>query len=76
MASGFIRIDFANMTVIGPKMTTPIVSMEKSAGQLLLQGTEMGYAWSLALTPGNGKPAATLVDRDEVAVFFGACMPL
>lgn len=75
-APAFIRIDFAKNTIIGPKRTTPIGKLEKSPDQVLLQGTEMGYAWSLALNTDNGKLAATLVDRDGIIVLFGACTPL
>ena len=72
-APAFMRIDFAKKTILGPRRTTPIVAMEKSAGQMLLQGTELGYAWSIALDTGSGKLAATLVDREGVMVLFGAC---
>jgi len=75
-APAFMRIDFANNSIIGPKRTTPIASVEKSANQLLLQGTELGYAWTVALDTVNGNLAATLVDRDGAIVLFGACTPL
>jgi hypothetical protein len=42
----------------------------------LLQGTELDYAWSLALDTTSGNLAATLIDREEVVVLFGACTPL
>ena len=71
----FIRIDFAKKVIVGPRRTTPIVGMEKSPNQMLLQGTELGYAWSIALDTGSGKLAATLVDREGVVVLFGACTP-
>jgi hypothetical protein len=72
----FLRIDFANSSIIGTNRTTPIVRVEKSSSQLLLQGTELDYAWSLALDTADGNLAATLVDREEVVVLFGACTPL
>ena len=71
----FMRIDFHNKSIVGPKRTTPIVTLDKSGHQLLLQGTELGYAWTLALDTGSGRLAATLVDREGVFVFFGACTP-
>lgn len=74
-APTFIRIDFAAKSIIGPKRTTPIVSQEKSGTQVLLQGTELGYAWSLALDTTSGKLAATLLDTDGAIVMFGACTP-
>src|SRR5690349_14668066 len=50
-APPFMRIDFAKNAITGPQRTTPILSIEKSAesGQLLLQGKELGYGWTLAL---------------------------
>lgn len=75
-APTFFRIDFANKTIVGPKRSTPIVSQDRSASQLLLQGTELGYAWSIALDTTDGRVAASLVDRDGVIVLFGNCTPL
>lgn len=75
-APAFMRIDFKKKVIVGPKRTTPIVSLEKGESQLLLQGTELGYAWTLALDRSSGKMAATLVDREGVFVLFGSCTPL
>ncbi|HYQ97956.1 MAG TPA: hypothetical protein VEO92_06280, partial [Candidatus Nitrosocosmicus sp.] len=72
----FIRIDIAKMVVIGPKRTTPIVSIEKSEQQILLQGTELGSAWTLALDQVSGELSGSLVNREEVFVIFGSCTPL
>lgn len=74
-APTFMRIDLANKRIVGPQRTTPIVTVEKGDGQLLLQGTELEYAWSLALDTAEGTIAATLVDREGVVVLFGACTP-
>jgi hypothetical protein len=75
-APAFMRIDFGKKAIVGPKRTTKIVSMEKGEGQLLLQGTELGYGWTLALDQSNGKMTITLVDRDGAFVLFGSCTPL
>lgn len=69
----FLRIDFAGKRIVGPKQITPIRTMEKSAGQLLLQGSELGFGWTLALDTANGQITSTLVDRDGVIAMFGAC---
>jgi hypothetical protein len=71
----FMRIDFTKKTIAGPKRTSPIRYMEKSADQMLLQGTELGYAWSLALDITDGSMALTLVNRDDAFVVFGYCIP-
>ncbi len=74
-APNFMRIDLANKNIVGPERTTPIMNVEKSSDQLLLQGTEFGYAWTLALDVQEGTLAATIVNRDQVVVLFGACTP-
>jgi len=75
-APRFLRIDFAHNAIVGPKRTTPILFMDKSDNQLLLQGTELGYGWTRALDQASGTMTATLVNREEVSVLFGSCMPL
>src|SRR5512134_4020514 len=45
-APTFLRIDFAQKAVVGPKRTSPVQRMESDEGQWLLQGTELGLAWS------------------------------
>ena len=72
----FIRIDIGKMVVIGPKRTTPIVSIEKSEQQILMQGTELGFAWTLALDQDSGEMSGSFVNREEVFVLFGSCTPL
>lgn len=75
-APRFMRIDFARKIVIGPKRTTPITSIEKTTAQVLLQGTELGFAWSIALDRENGRMTATLADRAGAFMLFGACTAL
>jgi hypothetical protein len=77
-APNFMRIDFEKKTIAGPKRTTEILTIQKSvdAGQLLMQGHELGYAWTLALHTGDGSMGVTLVNRDGVFVLFGSCTPL
>jgi len=74
-APQFIRINFAKKAIVGPHRTTEIRSMAPSDGQLLLQGTELGYAWSVALNTKTGAMSTTLVNRDDVFVLFGSCTP-
>lgn len=72
-APAFMRIDFAQKAVIGPKRTSAIQYMDKSDTQLLLQGTELGYGWTIAVDQSSGKIAATLVNLEGVFVLFGSC---
>jgi hypothetical protein len=74
-APQFMHINFAKKAIVGPRRTTEIRFMEPSAGQLLLQGTELGYAWSVALDTKTGSISTTLVNREDVFVLFGACTP-
>jgi hypothetical protein len=71
----FMRIDFAKKTIAGPKRTTQIRYMDKSADQVLLQGTELGYAWTIALDTADGSMTLTLVSRDDAFTVFGYCTP-
>ena len=75
-APNFLRLDFAQKAIVGPKRTTPIVFMDKSDNQILLQGQEFGYGWTLVLDQETGTLNGTLVNREEVFVLFGSCTPL
>ena len=75
-APQFMRVDFANKTIGGVKRTTPILSMDKSENQILFQGKELEFGWTLALNQESGDFSATLVNRDGVFVLFGSCTPL
>lgn len=75
-APQFMRLDFARKAVVGPKRESPIRTMEQSEGQLLLQGTEQGYGWTIALNRQSGKTVVTILNRDGAIVVFGACTPL
>lgn len=75
-APAFMRIDFAKKVIVGPKRTSPIRAMEKDENQILLQGTELGLAWSMALSTATGKVVSTFSSRDGAFVLFGACTPL
>jgi hypothetical protein len=74
-APAFMRIDFAKKVIVGPKRTSPIRSMDKSGGQLLLQGIEVEHVWVLALDA-QGKMTATLANSAGAFVLFGSCTPL
>ena len=71
----FLRIDFAKKEIAGPKRTTPIKNMEKGKDQIILQGTELGLGWTIALDSADGGLSAAMVDRDTAIMLFGACTP-
>jgi hypothetical protein len=72
-APRFLSIDFARKTIAGPVRSTPIVSMTKGPNQILMQGTELGYAWTVALDTGDGEITMMLANRDDALVIFGDC---
>ena len=74
-APAFMRIDFRARTIVGPHRTTPILLVETTDAQLLLQGRKLGLAWSIALDREDGRMSATLVSRDAAIVLFGSCTP-
>jgi hypothetical protein len=71
----FMRIDFAGKTIAGPKRTTQIRYIDTSADQVLMQGTELGYAWTVVLDKADGSMSMTLVSRDDTFAVFGYCTP-
>jgi hypothetical protein len=75
-APAFLRIDFTKKTIGGTKRTTPILSMDTSGKQILFQGKELEYGWTLALDQENGDFSTTMVNRDGAFVLFGSCTPL
>lgn len=75
-APPFMRLDFAKKAVVGQKRTTPIQSMETSGGQVVLRGSELGYAWVISIDQLDGRMVATLISVDGVFAVFGACTPL
>jgi hypothetical protein len=72
-APQFLRIDFAKKTVVGPERTTAIRFMDSGPQQILMQGTEMGFAWTIALDKAEGTMTVTLVNHEDTLVLFGAC---
>src|SRR5690349_6448679 len=74
-APAFMRVDLEQKTIAGPNRSTPILFMERNekTAQVLLQGTEIGFGWTLAIDMKAGTMAATLVNGDGAFVLFGAC---
>jgi len=75
-APQFMKVDFTKKEIIGPKRTTAIRLMEKTDGQLMLQGFELGMGWTFAIDRTNGKMMSTLIGAETAFVVFGACTPL
>ncbi|HEX9179031.1 MAG TPA: hypothetical protein VF859_01450 [Burkholderiales bacterium] len=71
----FIRLDFGKKAIVGPKRTTAIRTLEKSEAQLLLQGTEEKFGWTLALDQASGGMTITIAHAEGAFVLFGNCTP-
>lgn len=75
-APAFMRIDLASKTVSGAQRASTVQFVDKSSDQLLLQGIELGYAWTIAIDQASGRMVVTLVNRDGAFVLSGSCTPL
>ena len=72
-APTFMRIDLAKKSVIGPQTTTEILLQDKSGKQLLLQGRESGFGWTIVIDQPSGELTVTLTNRHGAYVLYGAC---
>lgn len=75
-APTFMRIDLAKKSVIGPQTTTEILLQDKSGKQLLLQGRESGFGWTIVIDQPSGELTVTLTNRNGAYVLYGACTVL
>ena len=71
-----LRIDFANRQVLGERRKSKIRDLEKSNGQILLQGLEMGFGWTIGIDSKSGEMTVSLVNREGAFVLFGSCSAL
>jgi hypothetical protein len=71
----FMRIDFAKKSIEGTSRSTPIVSLDKNPTQLLMQGRELDYAWTVVIDTSTGEMTSSIVNRDHAYIMFGACTP-
>lgn len=79
-AAGFgdnITLDFTNKVAKGKYRPDPlpIRSMDRTDEQLILQGTDLKFAWSAVIFQADGRMATSIVDRQGAFVFFGQCTP-
>lgn len=71
-----LRIDFAAKQVLGERRKSKIRDVEKKDGQILLQGREMGYGWTIAIAAASGDMTLSIVNREGGFLLFGRCAPL
>ncbi len=76
----FVKIDFKSKQLTGKSknqrvLTSPVTTIEKQKGNLILQGFQEGRAWNVVIDQATGHMTGT-VGADEFAfVIFGACIP-
>ena len=75
-APAFIRVDAAKKQVSGARRTLPVLQLEKTAEQLLLQGADAGQAWAMAIDAATGRMYATITGREGAIVMIGSCTPV
>jgi hypothetical protein len=75
-APAFMRLDLAKKAVIGPQTTSEILLQDKSGKQLLLQGREAGFGWTIVVDQQSGELTVTLTNRNGAYVLYGACTVL
>jgi hypothetical protein len=68
-----LRLDFSNKQVLSEKRKSKIRDFEKKDGQLLLQGRELGYGWTIAIEQKSGDMTLSLVNREGAFLLFGRC---
>jgi hypothetical protein len=76
----FLRIDFAanQITTVragGEQRVAKISSISDHNPTLVIQGVQEAMGWTISISKSVGNMSATVMDREFVAVVFGACMP-
>ena len=77
----FVEIDLAakllrTTKASGQNRATPIETVTRSEGLVILQGSEMGRAFSLVISEQDGTLAAAVARAGVTVSVFGACTPL
>lgn len=75
-APAFMRFDFEQKSVIGPKVSSKILLQENTVDQLLLQGREAGYGWTIVIDSELGEMTLTLARHQRALVMYGSCTPI
>jgi hypothetical protein len=76
----FIEVDLqqkrlSTTKASGQSRTTPIMSLQRDAGQIVLQGYENKRAFSFLIDEKTGWVTVAIARRDVAVTVFGACTP-
>ena len=77
----FIEVDFdakrlSSTTASGLNRTTPIKHVDRQDGTIVLQGFEMGRAFSWVITEATGQVTVAVAFEGAAVAVFGSCTPL
>jgi len=72
-APSFLRVDVAGKRVIGSKVESEILLVDRSEGQLLLTGREFSFAWTMAINTETGAMTTSMTNRFGAYIMFGNC---
>ncbi|WP_228976744.1 hypothetical protein [Paraburkholderia gardini] len=75
-APRFLSVNFEKKVITGPARTTPMLTVNKEPNQVVIEGMEMGYGWTLALDSGDGSMTLMIVNSEDAIVLFGNCTAL
>jgi hypothetical protein len=53
-----------------------MLTVNKDPGQVLIEGMEMGYGWTLVIDSGDGSMTLMIVNSGDAFVLFGNCTAL
>jgi len=76
----FIEVDLAakklsTTAASGENRSTPIAHVTRENGVIVLQGLEMGRAFSFVITEETGRVAVAVASEGTATAVFGACTP-
>ena len=76
-----IRLDFTakkafTKRMSGEERVAQISAQTTEEGELLLQGVQNGYGWTMTISQESGDMALTIAGKQAGFVVFGTCTPL
>ena len=71
----FIKVNVAGkiLSTIDGSRTSPVNTVMRENGSLMLQGMQNARAWGIAINETTGQMAATITESDGAIVIAGAC---
>jgi hypothetical protein len=72
----FVRIDVEKrvLATVDGGRTSPITSVQRASGRLMVQGMQNGRVWGAVVNEETGQMSATVGEDDGAIVISGACI--